>query len=51
VRSGSRNLAALRFGFLRAANIPTSMYGNYQSVKKDLTPAQQHENPSCGPSH
>ena len=26
MRSGSRSLVALRFGFLRAADIPTSMY-------------------------
>jgi len=24
---------------ISAANIPTSMYGNYQGVKRDLTPA------------
>jgi hypothetical protein len=37
-----RSLAALRFGCLPAANIPTSMYGNDQSVKGDLTNALNH---------
>ena len=30
-------MVALRFDFLRTANIPTSMYGNHRSVKRNLS--------------
>ena len=36
MRSGLRVLGDLRFGLLRALNIPTSMYGNPHSVKRRI---------------